>query len=95
MLTHLTEVSPGSRFAYLMQAMCLYKLRNDRDAFDAVHRALSFLGGDLSVYVLKMQILLRNGAFDQVRETLDFLKEAGAPQVGWGRTGNRRPGRGL
>ena len=79
-LTHLTEVSPGSRFAYLMQAMCLYKLRNDRDAFDAVHRALSFLGGDLSVYVLKMQILLRNGAFDQVRETLDFLKEAGAPE---------------
>ena len=79
-LTHLTEVSPGSRFAYLMQAMCLYKLHNDRDAFDAVHRAMSFLGGDLSVYVLKMQILLRNGAFDQVRETLDFLKEAGAPE---------------
>lgn len=79
-LNHLTEVSPGSRFAYLMQAMCLYRLRQDRDAFDAVHRAQSFLGGDLSVYVLKMQILVRNGAFEQVRETLDFLKEAGAPE---------------
>ena len=79
-LTHLIEVSPGSRFAYLMQALCLYRLRRDRDAFDAVNQALSFLGGDLSVYILKMQILLRNGAFDEVREILDFLKEAGAPE---------------
>ena len=79
-LNHLIEVSPGSRFAYLMQALCLYRLRQDREAFDAVNRAMSFLGGDLSVYILKMQILLRNGAFDEVREILDYLSEAGAPE---------------
>ena len=77
---HLIEVSPGSRFAYLMQALCLYRLRQDRDAFDAVNRAMGFLSGDLSVYILKMQILLRNGAFDEVREILDYLREAGAPE---------------
>ena len=79
-LNHIIEVSPGSRFAYLMQALCLYKLRRDREAFDAVNRALSFLGGDLTVYLLKMQILLRNGAYDEVHEILDFLQEAGAPE---------------
>lgn len=79
-LNHIIEVSPGSRFAYLMQALCLYKLRRDREAFDAVNRALSFLGGDLTVYLLKMQILLRNGAYEEVHEILDFLQEAGAPE---------------
>ena len=79
-LNHLIEVSPGSRFAYVMQALCLYKLRRDPEAFDAVNRALNFLGGDLSVYILKMQILLRNGAFEEVQEILDFLQEAGAPE---------------
>ncbi|MBE6949978.1 MAG: tetratricopeptide repeat protein [Ruminococcaceae bacterium] len=79
-LRHLTEVSPGSWFGHLMQALCLYKLRRDREAFDAVGRAQSLQGGDLSLYVLKMQILLRNGAFDEVRDILAFLKEAGAPE---------------
>lgn len=79
-LNHIIVVSPGSRFAYLMQALCLYKLRRDRDAFDAVNRALGFLGGDLTVYLLKMQILLRNGAYEEVHEILDFLQEAGAPE---------------
>ena len=79
-LEHIIAVSPGSRFAYLMQALCLYKLRRDREAFDAVNRALSFIGGDLTVYLLKMQILLRNGAYEEVHEILDFLEEAGAPE---------------
>ena len=79
-LEHIIAVSPGSRFAYLMQALCLYRLSRDREAFDAVNRAQSFLGGDLTVYLLKMQILLRNGAFDEVHEILDFLREAGAPE---------------
>ena len=79
-LRHMIEVSPGSWFAHLMQSLCFYKLRRDREAFDAVNRAQSLHGGDLSLYLLKMQILLHNGVFEEVRSILDFLKEAGAPE---------------
>lgn len=79
-LQHLILVSPGSWFAHLMLSLCYYKLRRDREAFDAVNRAQSLHGGDLSLYILKMQILLRNGVFDEVRSILDFLRDAGAPE---------------
>ena len=76
----LTEVSPGSWYGHLMQALCFYKLRRDREAFDAIGRAQMLRGSDLSLYVLRMQILLRNGAYDDVKDTKEYLKEAGAPE---------------
>ena len=76
----LVEVSPGSWYGHLMQALCYYKLRRDREAFEAVGRAQALRGNDLSLYILRMQILLRNGAFDEARDTLEYLKEAGAPE---------------
>ena len=76
----LLEVSPGSWYGHLMQALCCYKLRRDREAFEAIGRAQALRGNDLSLYILQMQILLRNGAFDEVRDTLQYLKEAGAPE---------------
>lgn len=79
-LDHMTEVSPGSWFGHFMQAMAYAKLRRDREAFDAVNRAMSLRGPDLSLYVFKMQILLRNGVYDEVRDTLQYLHDAGAPE---------------
>ena len=76
----LLEVSRGSWYAHLVQALCYYKLRRDREAFEAVDRAQALRGNDLSMYILRMQILLRNGAFDEVRDILEYLKEAGAPE---------------
>ena len=78
-LQRLVQLSPGSWFGNTILSMALYRLHRDREAFDAINRALSVQGGDLSLYVQKMQILLRNGVFDEVHATLDFLKEAGAP----------------
>ena len=75
----LLRVSPGSWFANVILSLALQKLHRDREAFDAVNRAMSVQGGDLSLYVIKMQILLRNGVFDEVRATLDFLRDNGAP----------------
>ena len=76
----LLRVSPGSWFANVILSLALQKLHRDREAFDAVNRAMSFQGGDLSLYVIKMQILLRNGVFDEVHAILDFLRDNGAPQ---------------
>jgi tetratricopeptide (TPR) repeat protein len=51
----------------------------DREAFDAVNRALALQTSDLSLYTLKMQILIRNEIYGDVHEILDFLKQSGAP----------------
>ena len=76
----LLRVSPGAWVAELLMAMCLYRLRRDREAFDAVNRAMAIQSNDLSLYILKMQILIRNEIFEDVHEILDFLKEGGAPE---------------
>ena len=76
----LLKLSPDAWVAELLMAMCLYHLRRDREAFDAVNRALAMQGNDLSLYILKMQILIRNEIFEDVHEVLNFLKESGAPE---------------
>lgn len=76
----LLQISPTTWVAELLMALCLYRLRRDREAFDAVNRAMSMQGGDLTLYILKMQILLRNEVFEEVHEILNFLNENGAPK---------------
>ena len=76
----LLRLSPGAWVAELLMAMCLYRLRRDREAFDAVNRAMAIQSNDLSLYILKMQILIRNEIFGDVHEILNFLKESGAPE---------------
>ncbi len=76
----LLRVTPGAWVAELLMATSLYRLRRDREAFDAVNRAIAVFGNDLSLYILKMQILIRNEIFEDVHEILNFLKESGAPE---------------
>ena len=72
-----THLLPGAYHGYYLLSQTLFDLGRDRDAFDAINRALELEGGDLGVYVLKMRILLRNGVWNAVRETLDFLRQHG------------------
>lgn len=73
----LTAILPGSYHGFYLLGQTLLDLNRDRDAFDAVNRALELEGGDLGVYLLKIRILLRNGVWDGARSTLDFLREHG------------------
>lgn len=73
----LSRLNPRNYHAFLMMAMNLYELGRDREAFDAINRALDLERSDLTVYVTKMRILLRNGVWDEVREMLSFLARAG------------------
>ncbi len=75
LLEKLTELMPDSYHGFLLLSHAYYKQHRDRDAYAAVERALERERGDLYVYVQKMRILLRNGAWDEVKEILDFLKE--------------------
>lgn len=76
----LTQVMPRNYHGYLMLAMNLFELRRDREAFEAINRALDLEGSDLTVYVTKLRILLRNGVWDQVRDMLEFLERSGVGQ---------------
>ena len=73
----LTAVLPDAYHGFYLLSQTLFDLGRDRDAFEAVNRALELEGGDLGVYLLKMRILLRNGAWEGVRSTLDFLRQHG------------------
>lgn len=73
----LTAVLPDGYHGFYLLAQVRYDLEQDRDAFEAVNRALELDGSDLGVYVLKMRILLRNGAWEAVRGTVDFLHQHG------------------
>ena len=85
-LKQLNRVMPGAYHGHLLMAQCLYELRRDRDAFEAINRALELEGGDLGVYVTKMRILIRNGVWQEVHSILDFLKAhnvGNEPTVVW------------
>lgn len=80
MFRRLLRLEPGAWVAELLMAMCLYRTHQDREAFESVNRAMMIQSNDLSLYVLKMQILIRNGIYDGVYEILDYLKENNAPE---------------
>lgn len=73
----LTNVLPSAYHGFYLLAQVRFDLGQDRDAFDAVNRALELDGSDLGVYILKLRILLRNGAWEAVRGTVDFLHQHG------------------
>lgn len=79
-LERMTQASSGSWHGYLLMSLALYRLHRDREAYDAINRAISINGGDLTAYIVKMQILLRNQVWDEIRETLQYLEENNAPQ---------------
>ncbi len=77
MVERLIDVKPTVYFPYFMLAQMYFDERNDRDAFCAINRALEIETSDLGVYILKLRILIRNGAIEQAREILDYLHAIG------------------
>lgn len=73
----LTNILPGAYHGFYLLAQTLFDLGRDREAFEAVNRALDLEGGDLGVYLLQIRILLRNGAWQGARNALDFLRQHG------------------
>lgn len=73
----LTMILPNSYHGFYLLSQTLYDLGRDRDAFESVNRALELEGGDLNVYLLKIRILLRNGAWQGARSLIHFLHQHG------------------
>lgn len=71
----LIRILPNSYHGFYLLSQTYFDVGRDRDAFEAVNRALELNGTDLGVYILKMRILLRNNAYEGVRHMLDFLHQ--------------------
>ena len=76
----LLQLSPGAMIAELLMTLSLYRLHRDREAFEAVNHSLAMQGNDLTLYTIKMQILMRNEVYEEVQQMLDYLKENEAPE---------------
>ena len=74
--SRLIEVMPGAYHAHFLLAQFYFEMHNDRDAFYHVNYALGLEKSDLSVYVLRLRILLRNGALEQAESELQFLENS-------------------
>lgn len=79
-LRSLVEVQPDGYQGHYLLAKCLHSQRLEREAFDEINRALDLERSDLNLYLLKLDILELNDAWDAVRELLQFLQEHGVPQ---------------
>ncbi len=74
-IERLVELVPNAYHAHYLLAQYFFEMRNDRDAFYRVNCALDLEKGDLGVYVLKLRILLRNGALQEAADELRFLED--------------------
>lgn len=79
-LNQLVQLLPDSSLGWMLLALIRFRFHRDRDAFEAVHNALSIAPGDLSAHALKMHILLRNGVYEEVHSILSYLEENNAPR---------------
>lgn len=77
MFLRMTKLNPRSHYGYTMACICYDNMNRDPEAFDAVNRALNLESRDLTLYILKMRILLRNGVWEEVRNIIDFLTQSG------------------
>ncbi len=74
----IVKYNPGSAHGFMLSTICNFELGRDRDALDAVDRALDNYGGDLSAYAYKLRIYIRNGVYDGAHSLIDYLHENGA-----------------
>ena len=70
----LVEEKPDSVYGYALLAWAHFYLHNDQEAFNAVSRALNMDGSDIGLYLLKIRILIRNNAFDEALNIIEYLE---------------------
>jgi tetratricopeptide (TPR) repeat protein len=71
------ELSPGNYQGFLTLAYAYFSMYQDREAYNAVEKAMDLCRSDLSVYVLKARILIRNNAEGGAQEIVDFIARSG------------------
>lgn len=78
----LTKESPDSYHGHLLLAYGYFYLHQDRDAYDSINRALDLNRSDLSTYILKIRILVRNNAFEEAQQIIQFLLDSNLQEDG-------------
>lgn len=77
----LIEINPYDDFYLYILAEVHYKLGNDREAFEAINRSLDSNGSNLDAYLVKLRLLIRNEAYEEARNEIEFLENNGVKDV--------------
>ena len=72
--------SPGTYRGHVFAAIANFEMYRDNEAFREINTALEIDGSDLFAYLLKLRILVRNGAFEPADDLIAFLKENGVTE---------------
>lgn len=64
-----------SFFGWYFLGQSAYGMWDDQTAFEAGFRVAQIVPGELMGFILQLRVLARNNAFDQMKETLDYIKE--------------------
>ncbi len=75
--TRLLKEKPDSAYGLALLAFAYFYQKNDQDAYDAISQAIEMDGSDLSFFILKLRILIRNGAYAEARQIMDYLDSCG------------------
>ncbi|MBQ2582391.1 MAG: tetratricopeptide repeat protein [Erysipelotrichaceae bacterium] len=70
----LVNEKPDSVYGYALLAWAHFYLRNDQEAYNAVSRALEMDGSDIGLYIMKIRILIRNNAFEEAEQVIEYLE---------------------
>ena len=73
----LLQEKPDSPYGHALLAFARFYQNNDQGAYDAICQAIEMDGSDLSFYILKLRILIRNSAFEGAQQILDYLDACG------------------
>ena len=73
----LLKEKPDSAYGLALLAFAYFYQKNDQDAYDAISQAIEMDGSDLSFFILKLRILIRNGAYAEARQIMDYLDSCG------------------
>lgn len=71
------EIMPDSAHGYSLAANACFNMNRDNEAFSLLNTALDYDGSDLSSYLLKLRILVRNRAYEPAQDLINFLHENG------------------
>ena len=74
-------IDSGSPLIRYHLALANYCEHNDRTAFEEINEAISMDGSVLAYYTLKMEIMLRNGLYEDAHAMMEFFEGAGVTDL--------------
>lgn len=73
----LIREKPDSVYGHNLLAYAYFYRHNDQEAYNTISRAIEMDGSDLGFFILKTRILIRNDAFEEAQDIIEYLDSCG------------------